>query len=93
MPSCRGGRGIEQGFRGNQREEERLAASSKKTKLGTKFEFRRSSNVLKSGSCACNKSGDGVLEESLEWTWYFIFKIFKGSQFVIQKEQENDLFK
>jgi hypothetical protein len=37
---------IEQGFgglglKGNQREEERLAADSKKTRLGTQFEFRR----------------------------------------------------
>jgi hypothetical protein len=91
MPSCRGGRGIKQGFgglglRGNQREEERLAAGSKKSRLGTQFEFRRSSNVLKSGSCACNKFGDGVLEESLEWTWYFISKIFRGAKIVIQKE-------
>jgi hypothetical protein len=80
-------------LRGNQRKEERLAAGSKKTKLGTKFEFRRSSNVLKSGSGACNQFGDGVLEESLEWTWYFISKIFRGAQIMIQKEQEKDLFK
>jgi hypothetical protein len=93
MPSCRGGRGIEQGFgglglRGNQREEERLAAGSKKTKLGTQFEFRKVEVVH-----ACNKFGDGVLEESLECTWYFISKIFRGAQIVIQKEQEKDLFK
>jgi hypothetical protein len=49
-------------LRENQRKEERLAAGSKKTKLGTKFEFRRSSNVLKIGSCASNKFGDGCLK-------------------------------
>jgi hypothetical protein len=35
--------------------------------------------------------GDGALEESLEWTWYFISK--KRCSNCDSKEQEKDLFK
>jgi hypothetical protein len=44
-----------------------------KQKLAQNSNLEGVQMFLKSGSCACNKFGDGVLEESLEWTWHPFF--------------------
>jgi hypothetical protein len=40
--------------------------------------------IWKSGGYGCNNFGNRVPEELLERSRYFISKIFKGAQFVIQ---------